>query len=832
MELLRMGRALIGQQQFGLARRLLGRIPADSLPADEAREARQKRALATYKDPDTPVSVRLRRALEILADGEDLATTTCQETLGLAGAILKRRWELTTRISDLEDSFSYYHRGYEQGVDDGGYTAINAAFVLDLLTAAEAGERGEGDDADREENLRRDIADEIRAGIVERLAPRAAGPRAGGDWWLYATLGEAQLGLGDYGEAKRWLELCGAASAVPDWQVESAVSQIGALCDLRARDEGGKLDPGALAALEALLGEYREAVTTAHAGKVGIALSGGGFRASFFHIGVLARLAELDMLRHVDVLSCVSGGSILGAHYYLELQRLLEAKPDTEIGREDYIGIVARIETGFLEGVGKNIRMRVMGDPLSNLRAMLSPHWTRTQRAGRQYEKHLYSRVEVGRDRDRREMEDLLMKPAGEDSGREDGRPHFNPKWDNWKRRCKVPVLVINASTLNTGHNWQFTGSWMGEPPAVVDEDIDANPRLRRLYYSEAPRRWRDLRLGDAVAASACVPGLFEPLVLDDLFAETSVELVDGGVHDNQGVASLIEQECTVAIVSDASGQMTFQQLPGRGPLAVPLRSSSVLSARVREAQLREMLTRRASSALRGLLLVHLRKGLAQPPEDWIDCPEPYDPADDLTLGRESAGYGVPQEVQERLAALRTDLDAFSEMEAYTLMLSGYRMARASFATSISGFPLDDGAPHPWRFHEVAAAVDHEGSEHQRLLRVLEVGSQRWFKVWRLYPGLRWASAALGLAVLAVLVWLLWSVRGVAILTPGAILVAAAVVVAALASRRLFTHRLDPAGALTRFATGLALIAASPVAFLQIHLLDRLYRRAGRVDAG
>ena len=47
--------------------------------------------------------------------------------------------------------------------------------------------------------------------------------------------------------------------------------------------------------------------------KLGLALSGGGFRASLFHIGVLARMAELDLLRHVGVLSTVSGGSIIGA---------------------------------------------------------------------------------------------------------------------------------------------------------------------------------------------------------------------------------------------------------------------------------------------------------------------------------------------------------------------------------------------------------------------------------------------------------------------------------------------------------------------------------------
>jgi predicted acylesterase/phospholipase RssA len=59
--------------------------------------------------------------------------------------------------------------------------------------------------------------------------------------------------------------------------------------------------------------------------------TGGGFRASLFHIGVLAKLAELDALRHVEVLSCVSGGSIIGAHYYLELRKLLNEKQDDQI---------------------------------------------------------------------------------------------------------------------------------------------------------------------------------------------------------------------------------------------------------------------------------------------------------------------------------------------------------------------------------------------------------------------------------------------------------------------------------------------------------------------
>ena len=51
--------------------------------------------------------------------------------------------------------------------------------------------------------------------------------------------------------------------------------------------------------------------------KLGLALSGGGHRAAFFHIGVLAKLAELGLLRPVQVISTVSGGSIIGALYYL-----------------------------------------------------------------------------------------------------------------------------------------------------------------------------------------------------------------------------------------------------------------------------------------------------------------------------------------------------------------------------------------------------------------------------------------------------------------------------------------------------------------------------------
>ncbi|MDE3195093.1 MAG: patatin-like phospholipase family protein [Acidobacteriota bacterium] len=45
----------------------------------------------------------------------------------------------------------------------------------------------------------------------------------------------------------------------------------------------------------------------------GLAFSGGGIRSATFNLGVLQRLQELDLLRHVDYLSTVSGGGYIGA---------------------------------------------------------------------------------------------------------------------------------------------------------------------------------------------------------------------------------------------------------------------------------------------------------------------------------------------------------------------------------------------------------------------------------------------------------------------------------------------------------------------------------------
>jgi len=165
-------------RRFGLARKILQRARND-LTSDKDWQLRlrvgHRLALNTYKDLDLPTDKKLQDALEILQNIEDLQTTKDQETLGLAGAIYKRRWELTAQQRDLETSLAYYDRGYQEGVEtDQGYTAINAAFVLDLLADIESVVAGPAPAAAAEQ--RQSLAADIRRVIVAEVPPLAERP--------------------------------------------------------------------------------------------------------------------------------------------------------------------------------------------------------------------------------------------------------------------------------------------------------------------------------------------------------------------------------------------------------------------------------------------------------------------------------------------------------------------------------------------------------------------------------------------------------------------------------------------------------------------------------
>ena len=533
---------LRGENRFTYARRLLLRASKHkNITSDKELRLKiyQQLALCTYKDEDLPADERLDRALEILHEIDDFETTTNQQTLGLIAGIYKRKWEIDDQRQNLERALQYYLRGYEQGCEgDQGYNGINAAFILDRLASLE---ESEAEKAGRDSAVaagRRKRAREIRETIVKDVEPLI---KDTSEWWYYATVAEAHFGLQHYDKAVKWIEDGQqAAKRVYEWELETLARQLASLARLQSAEN---LQPAREALLKAFKGEA--VIRTAFAGKVGLALSGGGFRASLYHLGVLAQLAEVDVLRNVEVLSCVSGGAIVGAYYYLKVRHLLQEKLDKDITRADYIRIVHEMIDEFLSGVQRNIRTRVAINPLKNFRMFWSTNYSRTVRAAELYEQYLYSLVKDGHPaRKERYLNDLTIAPLTETADGPKKDTSFTPKYQNWRRSAKVPILVLNAATLNTGHTWQFTASWMGEAPAGIDTNIDGNDRLRRMYYSEAPEGHKRVRLGYAVGASAAVPGVFEPVTMDNLYPDRILRLADGGVCDNQGVDTLLEQDC------------------------------------------------------------------------------------------------------------------------------------------------------------------------------------------------------------------------------------------------------------------------------------------------
>ncbi|MFI5341277.1 MAG: patatin-like phospholipase family protein, partial [Candidatus Methylomirabilales bacterium] len=544
--------------------------------------------------------------------------------------------------------------------------------------------------------------------------------------------------------------------------------------------------------------------------------------------GVLARLAEMGLLRRVEVISTVSGGSIIGALYYIQVKQLLEGKPDSRITDADYVALVQRIERDFFAAVQRNFRMRTFLNPMKNFRMSLA-NYSRSDRIGELYDEMLYRPAIAPGRATPVQMRELLIHPKGD-------KPDFYPRDDNPGRSAKVPILILNATTLNTGHNWRFEASRMGEPPqgGRVALDVDKNMRLRRPpSYADITPLQQDIELGLAVAASACVPAIFHPLAISGLYDRgIRVQLVDGGVHDNQGVEGLLDERCTHFVVSDASGQMQDEREPSAWILPVILRSNDILMDRVREEELFGLFEAHKPA----LAFMHLRKGLSAEAIAWIDKNNKpaAPPKTERVPGMPSAQFGVNAEVQDRLSKVRTDLDSFTEIEANSLMLDGYLMSEPEVRSAFS--PTTPVGSAPWSFLRIQPWMANPTPKY---LAHLEVAHERLFKVFRL-------SRPVTLFTGLVAVLIVWGVRGwlgrmvqawwgssisVKTLVMAAVVLALGFIPWASRTLKVLSFLRWPSEFLVRLVLRGALPAIGSI-FVAIHLLifDRLFLWLGRIQ--
>ena len=103
--------------------------------------------------------------------------------------------------------------------------------------------------------------------------------------------------------------------------------------------------------------------------KIGLALSGGGFRASLYHLGLIRFLRDADILSQVTHITSVSGGSIIAAHLALNWDRYNGSPEEFDAVASEFLSFVNldirnRIVRRFPLNLPLRVARRVLG--LSN----------------------------------------------------------------------------------------------------------------------------------------------------------------------------------------------------------------------------------------------------------------------------------------------------------------------------------------------------------------------------------------------------------------------------------------------------------------------------------
>lgn len=420
------------------------------------------------------------------------------------------------------------------------------------------------------------------------------------------------------------------------------------------------------------LAQLEAARATAHHGPsarrdrhgTALCLSGGGFRASLFHLGAVRRLDELGVLGRLRTISAVSGGALVAnllTHPDLEW-------PDPDGPPARVGGLTELVAEPLLRLTSRNLRTPVL---LSRFRP---GGWAR---------------------------------PDAGVQGLTDQLERLVPWWgtDLREHRRGGPVVLTGATEIGYGVSWLFADARSWAPRGQVGD--------HRLGYAAPPP---GLRIVDAVVASCAYPPFFAPLQLDgDLLGLSGgvpdpdepaavresvrrrIQLADGGVYDNLGLEPVWSDHANV-LVSDA-GRALRSRDAGAG-LSRLWHLLAIASSGGQTARLRWLRASFAAGVLQGATWSLESPDGMRPTTRDGDRPE--------RVGRDRAGdrpAAYSADVVATINAVRTDLDAFSRGEQRVLERHGYLVADASVYRHCPGVIALDAplrAPHP----EVARGED------------------------------------------------------------------------------------------------------------------------------
>jgi NTE family protein len=297
-----------------------------------------------------------------------------------------------------------------------------------------------------------------------------------------------------------------------------------------------------------------------------LCLSGGGYRAMLFHVGVLWRLYETGLLKNVERISSVSGGSITAGVLALKWQEL-SFDP-------------ARVRSDFLPLVVSPIR--TLADETIDADAIfwgvVLPGRVSDQVA-KSYDTHLFKGAT---------LQDLP----------------------------DAPRFVINATNVQSGALWRFMKPYMRDYRVGEVK----NPKIPLAQAVAASSAFPPVLSPFEMRLNA---DEFTPKSGQDLQRKpftTHVFLTDGGVYDNLGLETAWKRYQTV-LVSDGGGKLQPEEEPKSDWARHAYRVLDVIDNQVRSLRKRQVIDSYKSGARKGAYW-GIRTNIADYKLlDPLDCP-------------------------------------------------------------------------------------------------------------------------------------------------------------------------------------------------------------------
>lgn len=297
--------------------------------------------------------------------------------------------------------------------------------------------------------------------------------------------------------------------------------------------------------------------------RLGLSLSGGGYRATAFHLGTLKKLQAMHILEKVEVISTISGGSITGAYYclnkdnYAEFESSLYEKLQKKNVVKKVLLSWTFLQLLLVAAAFLGPALYFLFTPYTWLFPILFAAFLFVLL---KFQFHIFSvskRIEKIYDEFFYEKKTLSELPVN-------------------------PILVLGSTNLQTARAFTFSKKWMQDSTYQY-----MNPRISFIAH--------DFPIARAVMASSCVPFAFTPIKIDKKFFMNEEDakrvhpvLVDGGVYDNQGIHKIMQKgqyDCDTVITSDAgagsSGELTFHNT-----IALLIETVNVFMSRIKKVQM------------------------------------------------------------------------------------------------------------------------------------------------------------------------------------------------------------------------------------------------------